>query len=145
MGQELDGRLIFSWAIIGMFSLSTNLSFMISFFIPLFMLVYTILTILFLGPLQQETRHVIDGGGTQNTISKEHSQSGVRKRSYAHVANDTVHSVDVPGTVNSEQTEEKRTGKRNKGASFVSRTDKSASNVIDTGGTRARQMKTRKM
>lgn len=61
------------------------------------------------------------------------------------MANDTLHSVDVPSTVNSEQTEEKRTRKRNKGASIVSHTDKSASNVIDTGGIRARQMKTRKM
>lgn len=61
------------------------------------------------------------------------------------MANDTLHLVDVPSTVNSEQTEEKRTGKRNKGASFMSRTDKSVSNVIDTGGIRARQTKTRKM
>lgn len=61
------------------------------------------------------------------------------------MANDTVHSVGVTGTVNSEQTEEKRTGKRNKGASFVSRTDKSASSAIDTGGIRARQIKTKKM
>jgi hypothetical protein len=94
--------------------------------------------------LQRETRHVIGGGGTQNTNSKEHSQSDVQKRPYAHVANDTLHSVDVPSTVNSEQNE-KRTGKRNKGASFVSRTDKSASNVLGTGGIQTRQTKTRKM
>ncbi|GFG40007.1 hypothetical protein Cfor_12980 [Coptotermes formosanus] len=94
--------------------------------------------------LQQETRPV-SGGGTRNTSSKEHSQSGVRKRPYAHLANDTVHSVDVPSGVYSEHTEKKRTGKRNKGASFVSRTDKSASNIIGTGGIQTRQMKTRKM
>ena len=61
------------------------------------------------------------------------------------MGNDSVHSVDVPSAVNSEQMEEKRTGKRNKGASSVSRTDKNASNAIDTGGIRNRQMKTKKM
>lgn len=93
--------------------------------------------------LQQGTKPV-SGGGTQNTSSKGHSQSGVPKRPYAHLANDNVHSVDVPSAVNSEQTEEKRTGKRKKGASFMSCTDKSASSVTVTGGIQTRQMRTRK-
>jgi hypothetical protein len=142
--QELDDRLLFYWAIIGMFSLSTNISFMILFFISLVMLVRTLFTIQFLGRLQQETGRV-NGGGTHNTSAEEHSQSGIRKRPYTHVANDAVRSTDVPNAVNSELNEEKRTGKRNRGSSFVSHTDKSASKVTDTGVTRARQMKTRRM
>lgn len=108
------------------------------------MLVRTEFTIQFLGRLQQETGRV-NGGGTQNTSAEEHKQSGIRKRPYAHVANDTVHSTDVPSAVNSGLNEEKRTGKKNKGSSFVSHTDRIASSVTDTGVTRARQMKTRKM
>jgi hypothetical protein len=125
-----------------MFSLSKFIIHGFFFYILSYACTYSIYNLL-LGHLQQGTKPV-SGGGTQNTSSKGHSQSGVPKRPYAHLANDNVHSVDVPSAVNSEQTEEKRTGKRKKGASFMSCTDKSASSVTVTGGIQTRQMRTRK-